>query len=131
MIGLSAMLAGFESIRRLFEPEPLTNPGWVLAAGLIGFAGNELVAVQRIRRPTRIRWTATSSLAGLRTRHPARPRTSHNSLTGSASNNRRIDSNPGQHGRQPYYCHDEQPGQVLDVSVAVGVASRTWPGCSS
>ena len=58
MIGLSAMLAGFESIRRLFEPEPLTNLGWVLAAGLIGFAGNELVAVHRIRVGRRIRSAA-------------------------------------------------------------------------
>jgi cation diffusion facilitator family transporter len=54
MIGLSALLAGYESIRRFFEPQPLTNLGWVLAAGLIGFAGNELVAVYRIRVGRRI-----------------------------------------------------------------------------
>jgi cation diffusion facilitator family transporter len=48
MIGLSAVLAGHESIRRFLEPQPLTNLGWVLAAALIGFAGNELVAVYRI-----------------------------------------------------------------------------------
>ena len=54
MIGLSAVLAGYESIRRLFEPQPLTNLGWVLAAALIGFAGNELVAVYRIRVGRRI-----------------------------------------------------------------------------
>jgi cation diffusion facilitator family transporter len=58
MIGLSAMLAGYESIRRLFEPQPLTNLGWVLAAALIGFAGNELVAVYRIRVGRRIRSAA-------------------------------------------------------------------------
>jgi len=49
MITSSAVLAAYQSIRRLFEPQPLTNLGWVLAAGLIGFAGNELVAVYRIR----------------------------------------------------------------------------------
>ena len=40
MIALSAVVAGVESIRRFFEPQPVTNLGWVLAAGLIGFAGN-------------------------------------------------------------------------------------------
>ena len=49
MIALSAILAGYESIRRLLNPQPLDNLGWVLAAGIIGFAGNELVAVYRIR----------------------------------------------------------------------------------
>ena len=58
MIALSAVLAGYESIRRLFEPQPLTNLGWVLAAALIGFAGNELVAVYRIRVGRRIRSAA-------------------------------------------------------------------------
>jgi len=54
MIALSAIVAGYESIRRFFEPQPLTNLGWVLAAGLVGFAGNELVAVYRIRVGHRI-----------------------------------------------------------------------------
>ena len=54
MIGLSAVLAAYESIRRFLEPQPLTNLGWVLAAALIGFAGNELVAVYRIRVGRRI-----------------------------------------------------------------------------
>lgn len=49
MIALSAVVAGYESIRRLIHPEPISNLGVVLAAGLIGFAGNELVAVYRIR----------------------------------------------------------------------------------
>jgi cation diffusion facilitator family transporter len=54
MIALSAIVAGVESIRRLAEPQPLHNLGWVLAAGLIGFAGNEAVAVYRIRIGRRI-----------------------------------------------------------------------------
>ena len=49
MIALSAVLAGYESIRRLLNPQPLDNLGLVLAAGIIGFAGNEVVAVYRIR----------------------------------------------------------------------------------
>lgn len=49
MIALSAVVAGYEAVRRFVEPQPVTNLGWVLAAGLVGFAGNELVAVYRIR----------------------------------------------------------------------------------
>ena len=54
MIAISAVVAGVESIRRFMEPQPVQNLGWVLAAGLIGFAGNELVAVYRIRVGRRI-----------------------------------------------------------------------------
>jgi cation diffusion facilitator family transporter len=54
MIAISAVVAGVESIRRFVEPQPVTNLGWVLVAGLIGFAGNELVAVYRIRVGRRI-----------------------------------------------------------------------------
>jgi cation diffusion facilitator family transporter len=43
------LLAGYESIRRFFEPEQVGNLAWVLIAGLIGFVGNEWVAVYRIR----------------------------------------------------------------------------------
>ncbi|MET0965258.1 MAG: cation diffusion facilitator family transporter, partial [Nakamurella sp.] len=54
MIALSALLAGWEAINRLLNPAPVTNLGWVAAAGVIGFAGNELVAVYRIRVGRRI-----------------------------------------------------------------------------
>jgi cation diffusion facilitator family transporter len=54
MITLSAVIAGIESIRRLINPEPISHVGWVAAAGLIGFIGNELVAVYRIRVGRRI-----------------------------------------------------------------------------
>lgn len=49
MIALSGVVAGYESVRRLLDPQPITNVGVVLVAGLIGFAGNELVALYRIR----------------------------------------------------------------------------------
>jgi len=49
MIAFSAALAGWESINRLLDPRPITNLGLVMAAGMIGFVGNELVAVYRIR----------------------------------------------------------------------------------
>lgn len=49
MILLSAAVAGYEAVRKLLDPEPMSNLGWVAAAGVIGFIGNELVAVYRIR----------------------------------------------------------------------------------
>jgi cation diffusion facilitator family transporter len=49
VIAASAVLAAVESIRRLLDPAPVQHLGWVALAGLIGFAGNELVAVHRIR----------------------------------------------------------------------------------
>lgn len=49
MIALSAVFAAVESVHRFLAPQPVHNLGWVLAAGLVGFAGNELVAIYRIR----------------------------------------------------------------------------------
>jgi cation diffusion facilitator family transporter len=54
MIAVSALLAGWESIRRLIDPAPVHNLGWVAAAGVIGFAGNEVVAIYRIQVGRRI-----------------------------------------------------------------------------
>lgn len=54
MIAASAGVAAVEAIIRLLNPQPLTNTGWVFAAGLIGFAGNEAVALYRIRTGRRI-----------------------------------------------------------------------------
>jgi cation diffusion facilitator family transporter len=45
----SATLAAWESYRKLVNPEPLTNLGWVMVAAVVGFLGNELVAIFRIR----------------------------------------------------------------------------------
>ncbi len=36
------------------HPRPIENAGWLIVAGLIGFAGNELVAIYRIRVGRRI-----------------------------------------------------------------------------
>src|SRR3984885_5488790 len=49
MIALSAIIAGYESVRRLIHPVAIQHVGWVAAAGLVGFIGNELVAIYRIR----------------------------------------------------------------------------------
>src|SRR5207237_4244266 len=42
-------VALWQSLQRLFEPTPIQYLGWVAAAGLAGFIGNELVAQYRIR----------------------------------------------------------------------------------
>ncbi|MFN0217397.1 MAG: cation diffusion facilitator family transporter [Hyphomicrobium sp.] len=49
IILFSALVAGYESIARIFHPQPITMLKWVALAGLIGFIGNEIVAVFRIR----------------------------------------------------------------------------------
>jgi cation diffusion facilitator family transporter len=49
VILFSALVAAYESINRFLHPLPITLLGWVAVAGLIGFIGNELVAVLRIR----------------------------------------------------------------------------------
>lgn len=54
MIALSAIVAGVESFRRLADPAHVSHLGWVAAAGVVGFLGNELVAVYRIRVGRRI-----------------------------------------------------------------------------
>ncbi|MBN9304934.1 MAG: cobalt transporter [Devosia sp. 67-54] len=45
----SAIVAGYEAIGRLIHPRPIAQLWWVAAAGIIGFIGNEAVAVFRIR----------------------------------------------------------------------------------
>ncbi len=45
----SAIVAGYEAIDRLVHPRPITQLGWLMAAGIAGFIGNEVVAVFRIR----------------------------------------------------------------------------------
>jgi cation diffusion facilitator family transporter len=48
-IFLSAALAGYQSVVRFLRPQPVGHLWAVAIASLIGFAGNELVAVFRIR----------------------------------------------------------------------------------
>lgn len=45
----SAIVAAFESIRRLIHPEPVTHLAAIMAASIVGFLGNEGVAIFRIR----------------------------------------------------------------------------------
>lgn len=49
IILFSALVAAYEAIQRLIHPQAITLLGWVAAAGIIGFIGNEVVAVFRIR----------------------------------------------------------------------------------
>ena len=49
MILTSAIVAIWESVDRLFNPRELEHLGILFGAGVIGFLGNELVAIYRIR----------------------------------------------------------------------------------
>ncbi|HEY6740460.1 MAG TPA: cation diffusion facilitator family transporter [Actinopolymorphaceae bacterium] len=49
VIAASAGLAAWEAVGRLLSPRSLDNLGWLAAAGLFGFVGNELVGRYRIR----------------------------------------------------------------------------------
>ena len=49
MIAFSAGEAIYQSILKIIHPQPINNLGWVAVAAIIGFLGNELVAVFRIR----------------------------------------------------------------------------------
>lgn len=49
VIAASAAFAGYEAVARLIHPQPVEHLWIVAAAGIVGFAGNELVAIYRIR----------------------------------------------------------------------------------
>ena len=76
---VNALLAGYESLERLFHPEPVTHLWAVAATAIIGFIGNEGVAILRIKivreitsaalvadgHPARVDgWTSLAVLAG-------------------------------------------------------------------
>jgi cation diffusion facilitator family transporter len=48
VIALSSGVVAWSAIDRIAHPQHVGAIGWVMLAGLIGFAGNELVAVYRI-----------------------------------------------------------------------------------
>lgn len=54
MITLSAIIAGYEAVERLIYPRPVEHLAWVAVAGVLGFVGNEWVALYRIRVGRRI-----------------------------------------------------------------------------
>jgi cation diffusion facilitator family transporter len=49
MILVTAFQAIYQSILKLMNPQPIENLAWVAVAGFVGFLGNELVALFRIR----------------------------------------------------------------------------------
>lgn len=48
VMAASAGFAAYEAIERLIDPRDIDHVGWVLIAGVVGFAGNEVVARYRI-----------------------------------------------------------------------------------
>ena len=67
MIALSSAVAAWQAINRLLHPQNVRNVGWVIAAGIIGAVGNELVA--GLPHPRR----AQDRVSGLGGRRAARP----------------------------------------------------------
>ncbi len=53
-IAISAAIIFWESFQKLLDPQPMQNIPWVAAAAIIGFLGNEAVAVLQIRTGQRI-----------------------------------------------------------------------------
>lgn len=53
-IFFSAGFVLWESSQRLLDPQPLQNLGWLAAAAIIGFLGNEAVAILQVRTGKRI-----------------------------------------------------------------------------
>jgi cation diffusion facilitator family transporter len=53
-IAVSCGVAAWMAVNRLIHPHHVHHVGWVIAAGVVGFAGNELAAVYRIRVGRRI-----------------------------------------------------------------------------
>ncbi|GAB1510799.1 cation diffusion facilitator family transporter [Actinophytocola sp. KF-1] len=54
VIASSAVLAAWQAVDRLVDPRDMAHVGWVAVAGVVGFAGNELVARYRITVGRRI-----------------------------------------------------------------------------
>ena len=54
VIAISAVITAWQAVQRLVDPRPVSDLGWVIAAGAVGFVGNELVALYRIRVGRRI-----------------------------------------------------------------------------
>lgn len=53
-IAISAGVVFYQSIQKFINPEPMNNLGWVAAAAIIGFIGNEAVALLQIRTGRKI-----------------------------------------------------------------------------
>lgn len=49
VVAVSAVVAGWEAVSRFIHPRAIENPWLLVAAGIIGFIGNEIVASYRIR----------------------------------------------------------------------------------
>ncbi|MEX0805345.1 MAG: cation diffusion facilitator family transporter [Candidatus Binatia bacterium] len=49
VILLSGIVAGYQSVQRLMQPQPVEYLWAVILASVVGFAGNEMVAIFRIR----------------------------------------------------------------------------------
>jgi cation diffusion facilitator family transporter len=53
-IGFSAGYILWESVQKFINPQPIHYPGWIAVAAVVGFVGNELVALLQIRTGRKI-----------------------------------------------------------------------------
>ena len=53
-IAFSAGYILWESVQKLINPQPIVYPGWIALAAVVGFIGNEVVAVMQIRTGRKI-----------------------------------------------------------------------------
>jgi divalent metal cation (Fe/Co/Zn/Cd) transporter len=65
-IAFSAAYILWESFQKLLNPQPLQNLGWLALAAVIGFIGNEIVAVMEIRTGRKIGSAAMPAPTALR-----------------------------------------------------------------
>lgn len=87
IILFSAAVAGYQSVERLLDPQPVGLLWAVAAASIVGFLGNEAVAVFRIRVGREIGSAAlvADGYHARRTAGPASPSSSAPSACGSAT----------------------------------------------
>ena len=53
-IAISAVIVFYQAFQRLINPQPLSYLGWEAAAALVGFVGNEVVAILQIKKGRKI-----------------------------------------------------------------------------
>jgi cation diffusion facilitator family transporter len=53
-IAFSAGYILWESLQKLINPQPIQYPGWIALAAVVGFVGNEIVAILQIRTGRKI-----------------------------------------------------------------------------
>ena len=137
IIAASTVVAAYEAVDRLMHPRPINGAGWVMAAGGVGFLGNELVAMYRVRVGRRI-GSAALVADGLHARSDGF--TSLAVVVGAvAVARRRAAGRPHRRDRDHRRCHggpgSVRPARSTAVSWTASIprlstrSRRSWPRC--